>query len=119
MAHIRLLDCLRVPCVFADSFLFRASMRAILKVMASTNAFGLRNVLAREPGIVAYHALLPLERIRLAHVPQQVWEEKLPGLLIRGRPIVRMFNELYSVYWAMRPRFSSSSSCWTSSPRQC
>jgi hypothetical protein len=57
-------------------FLFRALTRAIVEVMARTNAFGLRNAIARERGIAAYHAWLPLERIRPAHVPQQVWEEK-------------------------------------------
>jgi hypothetical protein len=38
-------------------------------------AFGLRNAIARERGIAAYEAWVPLERIRPASIPQAQWEE--------------------------------------------
>ena len=38
------------------------------------NAFWLRNSIARERGIAAYQAWLPLEKIRPDHIPQQEWE---------------------------------------------
>jgi len=40
------------------------------------NLFYLRNAIARERGIGAYRAWIPLERIRPDHIPQRVWEEK-------------------------------------------
>jgi hypothetical protein len=36
----------------------------------------LTNAVARERGIAAYNAWLPLERIRPAHIAQTQWEEK-------------------------------------------
>jgi hypothetical protein len=39
------------------------------------NAFWLRDAIARERGVVAYRAWLPLERIRPPHIPQEKWEE--------------------------------------------
>jgi SNF2 family DNA or RNA helicase len=36
--------------------------------------FGLTNAIARERGIAAYRAWLPLERIRPAHIAQEKWE---------------------------------------------
>jgi hypothetical protein len=36
---------------------------------------GLRNTIARERGIAAYRAWLPLERIRPVNIPQDKWEE--------------------------------------------
>ena len=40
------------------------------KAVARRNMFGLTNVIARQRGIAAYRAWLPLERIRPAHIPQ-------------------------------------------------
>ena len=37
--------------------------------------FGLRNAIARERGIAAYRAWVPLERIRPVSIPQEKWEE--------------------------------------------
>jgi hypothetical protein len=39
------------------------------------NLFYLRNAIARERGIGAYQAWVPLERIRPPHIPQREWEE--------------------------------------------
>jgi hypothetical protein len=41
-----------------------------------TNFLWLRNTIARERGIAAYRAWLPLERIRPTDCPQEVWEEQ-------------------------------------------
>jgi hypothetical protein len=55
--------------------LARLLIRAIVDLAGWSNAFGLRNAIARERGIAAYRAWLPLERIRPAHIPQDKWEE--------------------------------------------
>jgi hypothetical protein len=55
--------------------LFRLLIRAIVDFAGWSNAFGLRNAIARERGIAAYRAWIPLERIRPAHIPQDKWEE--------------------------------------------
>jgi hypothetical protein len=56
-------------------FLLRLAIRAVVDVVGRSNAFGLRNAIARERGIIAYRAWLPLERIRPAHIPREKWEE--------------------------------------------
>jgi hypothetical protein len=56
--------------------LLRALIRLIIEVTARSNLFGLRTMIARERGIGAYQAWLPLERIRPANIPQNVWEER-------------------------------------------
>jgi hypothetical protein len=50
-------------------------IRSAVELTARSNAFGLRNAIARERGIEAYRAWLPLERIRPAHIAQEKWEE--------------------------------------------
>src|SRR5947208_4896567 len=50
-------------------------IRAAVELAARINAFGLRNAIARERGIAAYRAWLPLERIRPTHIAQEKWEE--------------------------------------------
>jgi hypothetical protein len=57
-------------------FLARTAIAAMIESMARHNAFGLTNTIARERGIAAYRAWLPLERIRPPHVPQETWEER-------------------------------------------
>jgi hypothetical protein len=57
-------------------YLLRAIGRLIVEVVARSNLLGLRTVIARERGIGAYQAWLPLERIRPAKIPQGVWEER-------------------------------------------
>src|SRR5438067_4287230 len=56
-------------------FLAKLVIRAAIELMARRNAFGLRNAIARERGIAAYRAWLPLERIRPTHIAQEKWEE--------------------------------------------
>src|SRR5580700_4211935 len=57
-------------------FLAKAVIRAAVEVVARSNAFGLTSAIARERGIAAYRAWLPLERIRPAHIAQEKWEER-------------------------------------------
>jgi hypothetical protein len=55
--------------------LMRVMIGAVVDFVGRSNAFWLRSAIARERGIVAYRAWLPLERIRPAHIPQEKWEE--------------------------------------------
>jgi hypothetical protein len=55
--------------------LVRVTIRAFVDFVGWSNAFGLRNAIARERGIAAYRAWLPFERIRPANIPQEKWEE--------------------------------------------
>jgi hypothetical protein len=55
--------------------LIRLLSRGLVDLLGWSNAFGLRNAIARERGIAAYRAWEPLERIRPAHIPQDEWEE--------------------------------------------
>jgi hypothetical protein len=50
-------------------------IRAVVEFAARNNLLYLRNTVARERGIAAYRAWLPLERIRPAHIAQDKWEE--------------------------------------------
>jgi hypothetical protein len=56
-------------------FLAKLVLRATVELAARINAFGLRNAIARERGIAAYRAWVPLERIRPTHIAQEKWEE--------------------------------------------
>ena len=55
--------------------LVRVTIRAVVDFVGWSNAFGLRNAIARERGIVAYRAWVPFERIRPDNIPQEKWEE--------------------------------------------
>jgi len=55
--------------------LIRLAIRAVMDLVAWSNAFWLRNAIARERGIVAYRAWVPFERIRPANISQMEWEE--------------------------------------------
>ena len=57
-------------------FVMRLFAGFLVERAARRNALGLRNTIARDRGIAAYQAWLPLERIRPANIPQQVWEER-------------------------------------------
>jgi hypothetical protein len=56
-------------------FFTRVMIAATMTVVARTNAFGLRNTIARERGVAAYRAWLPFERIRPPGISQIQWEE--------------------------------------------
>ena len=55
--------------------LARAATVAVVDLAGRHNAFWLRTTIARERGIAAYRAWVPLERIRPAEIPQHRWEE--------------------------------------------
>ncbi len=55
--------------------LVRVTIRAVVDFVGWSNAFGLRNAIARERGIAAYRAWVPFERIRPDTIPQEKWEE--------------------------------------------
>jgi hypothetical protein len=55
--------------------LARIGIRFLVDFIGRRNIFWLRSTIARERGVGAYRAWLPLEKIRPTHVPQQVWEE--------------------------------------------
>ncbi len=57
-------------------FLLRHATRAVVDLIGRSNFLWLRSTIARERGIAAYRAWLPLERIRPADYPQDVWEEE-------------------------------------------
>ncbi|HTO66853.1 MAG TPA: hypothetical protein VMM15_37020 [Bradyrhizobium sp.] len=50
--------------------------RRLVDLAGRHNFFWSRNAIARERGITAYRAWLPLETIRPAHVSQREWEEE-------------------------------------------
>ena len=57
-------------------FLWGVIFRAAIDVMGKRNFLWSRNVIARERGIQAYRAWLPLENIRPSDIPQKTWEEQ-------------------------------------------
>lgn len=57
-------------------YLAHIAIRVIVDLIGWTNAFGLRNAIARERGIAAYRAWVPFERIRPTQVPQEKWEQE-------------------------------------------
>ena len=63
-----------IICLFA-LFLLRLVIAFIIDLIGSSNFLWLRSAIARERGIAAYRAWLPLERIRPRHIPQDKWEE--------------------------------------------
>jgi hypothetical protein len=54
--------------------LLRLVIGALIDRMGRSNFLWLRNAIARERGIAAYRAWLPLERIRPPNYPQEKWE---------------------------------------------
>jgi hypothetical protein len=65
--------------VYVAGLLILSLVRLMLKnavdFAGRSNFLYLRNAIARERGIEAYRAWLPLERIRPTHISQQDWEE--------------------------------------------
>ena len=64
-----------VACLLIFTVL-RFFVRRLIDFMGWSNFLWLRSAIARERGIAAYRAWLPLERIRPADCPQEVWEEQ-------------------------------------------
>jgi len=63
------------PALLLILFLLRITIRGVVDFVGWSNAFGLRNAIARERGIAAYRAWVPFERIRPVNIPQEKWEE--------------------------------------------
>jgi hypothetical protein len=57
-------------------FFAKIVIRSVVDIVARSNAFGLTHAIARERGIAAYRAWLPLERIRPPNIAQEKWEER-------------------------------------------
>jgi hypothetical protein len=55
-------------------FVARVVIEGLVDLIGWSNFFYLRNTIARERGIAAYRAWVPLERIRPAHIPPEKWE---------------------------------------------
>jgi hypothetical protein len=64
-----------IVCLVAFAVL-RWVLSLLLDLVGRSNFLWLRKTIARERGIAAYQAWLPLERIRPADYPQAVWEEE-------------------------------------------
>ena len=63
-----------IVCLFAF-FLLRLAVAFIIDLIGWSNFLWLRSAIARERGIAAYRAWLPLERIRPRDIPQETWEQ--------------------------------------------
>jgi hypothetical protein len=61
-------------CLMAVLYVLRIAAQRLVDIAGRTNFLWLRSMIARERGIAAYQAWLPLERIRPDHIPQQQWE---------------------------------------------
>jgi hypothetical protein len=61
-------------CLIAVLYVLRSAMRGLVNLAGRTNFLWLRSMIARERGIAAYRAWLPLETIRPDHISQQEWE---------------------------------------------
>ena len=57
-------------------FVLRLVLGVIIDMLGKWNVLWLRTAIARERGIRAYRAWLPLERIRPENVSQRAWEER-------------------------------------------
>ena len=57
-------------------FALRVAFRALIDLIGWSNFLWLRSTIARERGIAAYDAWLPLEKIRPDDCPQEVWEQQ-------------------------------------------
>ena len=64
-----------VACLVAFALL-RWLLSLVFDFAGRSNFLWLRRTIARERGIAAYRAWLPLEKIRPAEYPQAVWEEE-------------------------------------------
>ena len=80
-----------IVCLFGFVML-RLATAFIIDLIGSSNFLWLRSAIARERGIAAYRAWLPLERIRPRDIPQDKWEETFawpPGNAPPYPPLLR------------------------------
>jgi hypothetical protein len=61
-------------CLIAVLYVLRAAMRGLVNLAGRTNFLWLRTTIARQRGVAAYRAWLPLEKIRPDHISQEEWE---------------------------------------------
>ncbi|MEI9803588.1 MAG: hypothetical protein WDN48_02755 [Pseudolabrys sp.] len=93
--------------------LARLAIVAVVDLAGRHNAFWLRNAIARERGIAAYRAWVPLERIRPAENSASPGGKRpSPGPPTTSRPTRRWRS-------ASRSGPSSMSRCWQPSPSRC
>jgi len=71
MARIGIHDCVCLPRRFANSVTCGLMIKNAVDFAGRSNFLYLRNAIARERGIEAYRAWLPLERIRPIHISQR------------------------------------------------
>lgn len=82
-------------------FLLRLATAFVIDMIGSSNFLWLRSTIARERGIAAYRAWLPLERIRPRDVPQGKWEETFawpPGDAPPYPPLSRRIARAVATY---------------------
>ena len=68
--------------------LLRVTIRIATDLVGRSNMFWLRNAIARERGIIAYRAWVPLENIRPTNIRQRNGKRNLLGLPITSHHIV-------------------------------
>jgi hypothetical protein len=56
-------------------YLMQITIRTLVDLVGASNFLWLRSTIARERGIAAYRAWLPLENIRPPTIPREKWEE--------------------------------------------
>ena len=81
-------------------FLARLATWAVMDLFGSSNALGLRSMIAHERGIAAYRAWPPLERIRPNHIAREQWEETFPGPPMTGRCCSGSCSQARSMRWS-------------------
>ena len=82
-------------------FLLRLATAFIIDLIGSSNFLWLRSTIARERGIAAYRAWLPLERIRPRDITQDKWEETFawpPGNVAPYPPLLRRIARAVVIY---------------------
>jgi hypothetical protein len=83
------------------SFLLRLGTAFVIDLIGSSNFLWLRSAIARERGIAAYRAWLPLERIRPRDIPQDKWEQAFawpPGNVPPYPPLLRRIARAVVTY---------------------
>ena len=76
-------------------FLLRIASRALVDVVGSSNFLWLRSTIARERGIAAYRAWVPLEKIRPADCPQEQWEQQFAWPADNKPPYPPLHQRIY------------------------
>jgi hypothetical protein len=104
-------------------FLVHVTIAALVALIGWSNAFGLRNAIARERGIAAHRAWVPFEKIRPTNISRERWEEAFGcvadvrcGRQSRARslpPITRILGSLRDVGGVYRKLMATPLTAWT------